>query len=250
MSYIIVAGGISVNDPQNHDQFPYNFINPAVAKVKALKAVGVSGADIAVALFAPSYEERVRKQRVEHKRVTPSYLPCFWEWACKQGYEERLKNPAHFTRIAADSTSKAGAAYFELRKAADLTDLLSKLATIHAIYYFGHSSAEEMFLEYSVSIASSGTVAWGKSAAAAIDKSSFAAGAKFVSYGCYQGDTGGLAQQLSDPSLWGIRCIGSKGKTDFEPIGQLKSFPTSAGGWVSYTAGRLDPGAVDIATIV
>ena len=251
MSYIIIAGGVSVNDPEDHDRFPYNFINPAVAKAKALKASGAS--DIMIAFYSPSYEERVKRQSKEHPMVDPSYLPCsqaWWEWACTKGFISAPKDPGHFLRVANNSAAKAGATFKEIRSAADLTTVLLDAGTIDSLYYFGHSSQDNMFLEYSVSIASEGTVRWGKKEASSFHKTKFAAGAKFVSYGCNQGNPGGLVQQLSEKAMWNIRCIGSVGRTDYLPIGQQKAFPASAGGWVSYTEGKLDPGAVDIESIV
>jgi hypothetical protein len=237
MAYLIVVGGISVNDPEDHDLYPYNFLNPAVAKAKALKA-SVAAKDIILAFFAPPYEERVKKQRTEHKIVDPTYLPTTSRGQPKQ------KDPAHFANVARKSAASAGATYAELRKDADLTSLLNNKSPIKALYYFGHSDDVDMFLEYSVSIASGGTVIWGPSQARGVPKAKFAAGAKFISYGCNQGDPHGLCQQLSKE--WGIRCVGSKGKTDFEPIGQNKPFPASASGWVAYTNDVLDPNPVDI----
>jgi hypothetical protein len=107
-----------------------------------------------------------------------------------------------------------------------------------------------MFLEYSVSVPGDSKVRWGKTEASSFHKSKFGPGAKFVSYGCNQGNPGGLAQQLSEKAMWSIPCIASVGKTDYQPIGQLNPFPASAGGWVSYTDGKQDAGAVDIATIL
>lgn len=253
MAYLIVVGGISVNDPEEHDRYPYNFINPAIAKAKALKKGGVGGSDITVVFFAPPYEERVKKQVKEHAKVSPSHLPCSqaWStWLCEKGFIDPPKDPSHFTNVARNSASGAGAPFAEIRSANDLTSLLNKAATIDSIYFYGHSNSKLMFLEYSVSVASSGTVTWGATEAAGVAKAKFAAGAKFVSYGCNQGDPGGLAQKLSESASWGIRCIASKGKTSFEPIGQGEAFPSSAGGWVAYTDGRLEPAAVDITTIL
>jgi hypothetical protein len=251
MSYIIIAGGISVNDAQDHDRYPYNFINPAVAKAKALKAAGIN--NVAIALFSPPYEERVSRQKIEHSTVKQTYLPCsqsLWPWGCRNGTISKPKNTRHFTDNASSSASTAGAGFFEIRSADDLTSVLGKLVTINSIYYFGHSNSLAMFLEYSVAIAGKSNVMWTKDDAKLVAQTKFAVGAKFVSYGCNQGDSGGLCEQLSDKSVWGIRCIGSQGKTDFVPIGQNKPFPTSASGWVSYTDGKQDAGAVDIATIV
>lgn len=249
MAYIIVAGGISVNDPGRHDAFPYNFLNPAVAKAKQLRGRG----DVIVAVFTPSYEERVKSQDKEHSTVKHTTLPCsaaWWEWACNKGYIDAPRDPQHFVRVGRKHAADAGATFKELRSAADLTGVLNAASSIDAVYYFGHSNKKDMFLEYSVSVPGSGTVTWGAAQAAGVSKSKFAGGAKFVSYGCNQGDAGGLAQQLSETSRWGIRCIGSKGKTDFVPIGQGKPVPDSAGGWVAYGSGVQEPNAVDINSIV
>ena len=57
-------------------------------------------------------------------------------------------------------------------------------------------------------------------------------GAKISSYGCSQGDPGGLMQILN--KNWNINTKGSTGKTDYKPIGRGSTFLSSNNGYVEY----------------
>lgn len=56
--------------------------------------------------------------------------------------------------------------------------------------------------------------------------------ATFASYGCFQGEGGGLAQRLNE--IWGVVSKGAIGKTDFVTIGQGHTYPAAPGGFKSY----------------
>ncbi len=66
--HIVIVGGVSVNDPGDHDQFPYNFINPAARRAIAFKG------NTHVLMFTPPYEKRVRDQKKEHSTVKYSVV--------------------------------------------------------------------------------------------------------------------------------------------------------------------------------
>lgn len=246
---VVIIGGVAVNDP-THDAFPYNFMNPAMKKAKALAN---SGRRVTVAIYAPAYEERVRSQTKEHSTVQIGSLTCgdYAIWnpyriACNLNLASPPKDTSHFLNVARTSATNSKASYVEIRCAEALTSLLSNTKDLAGVYYFGHSNAESMFLEYSVSIAGRGTVTWGAEQAKKVPKSNFATGAKFISYGCNQGDFNGLCRQLSSTSIWDIRCVGSRLKTDFVPIGRGDAYPSSGGGWVVWEHGVELPGTVQI----
>lgn len=246
MSHIFIVGGISVNDKDDHDLFPYNFINPAVRRAKQYVKDGVSASDVTIAMYTPSYETRALKQKKEHSTVQVSQLPCAsWNFLCKKGVTAKPKNKEHFRDVARNASHAAGFTFLELRSAGDLTDLLKKTKPIASIHYFGHSNAASMFLEYSRDGRGKGTVTWGEAEAKNVPKSNFASDAIFVSYGCNQADSGGLVAQLH--KLWGVTTIGSRGKTDYGPIGQGHAVPDSNGSYVRHDgAGQKDIEAASI----
>lgn len=134
-----------------------------------------------------------------------------------------------------------------ISSAAELTYHFNKSKTlgVTSVDYFGHSNADKLFLEYSSVTPEISTDYWGATDAVNVRKNIFSVETKvsiirgrrvvtttptaiFSTYGCNQGDEGGLAQQLHQ--IWGIITKGSRGKTDFDPIGRLETFPSSEGG--------------------
>src|SRR5262249_46353157 len=61
--HIIIAGGTSVNNA-THDANPWNFLNPATRRAKALKT------SVTLIMYTPSYERRVKDQKKEHSSVS------------------------------------------------------------------------------------------------------------------------------------------------------------------------------------
>ena len=125
----------------------------------------------------------------------------------------------------------------------------SKTKGVTSIDYFGHSNAELMFLEYSSVTPEISTDYWGEDEARKVRKEIFSVETKtsvvrgrrvvtttptaiFSTYGCNQGDPGGLAERLHQ--LWGIVTQGSRGKTDFAPIGRGETYPSTEGGYVIF----------------
>lgn len=233
---VIIIGGISVNDPGGHDRFPYNFINPAARRAKKYKA---KGGDVLVIVFSPPYETRVEKQGKEHRSVTYTQvddcsLPFVSVSWCPDFAMTTKPDPRHFINVLKKAGLKDGYKVIEMRDKDGLTSTLQGLSLIASIDYFGHSDDKYMFLEYSSIVSRVSKVYWGEAEAKAVPATKFAPGASFVSFGCNQGDPGGLAEQLR--GVWKLRTVGSNGKTDFEPIGAGLEQPTSALGYLEYPA--------------
>ena len=241
--HFVIAGGVAVNDPKSngsHDKFPYNFLNPAAKKAKSL---AIGGGAVTVFVYEPAYVARALNQVDEHRTVDIGRLPCSAyegrqdQLMCGVGVIDPPKNPQHFIQIIRDALTRVGATYVGIQSGQELADKLATAKNIEGIYYFGHSSDVQMFLEYSVTVTGSSTQTWGVPRAKRVAKDRFAKGAKLISYGCFQGEPDGLCDQLSRSSLWGIRCVGSLGKTNYGPIGLGKAYPSSNGGWVAYENG-------------
>jgi hypothetical protein len=215
-NHIIIVGGTSVNNA-THDANPWNFINPAIRRGKALKT------SVSVILYTPSYERRVANQKKEHSSV-----------------ENPKKDPQYFANKVESVAKDNKFTLYKITSAADLTAKLKTFTSIATIDYFGHSNPNAMFLEYSSLEDSVSKDYWQASDAPTIKPSQFTKSAVFASYGCNQGDAGALAEKLRE--VWRIRTIGSRGKTDFEITGPFggPTFPTSAGGYVEYPAPAVD----------
>jgi hypothetical protein len=215
-NHIIIIGGTSVNNA-THDGSPWNFINPAVQRAKALKA------SVFLILYTPSYERRVTGQKHEHSSV-----------------ENPKKDPQYFANKVASVAKENHFTLYKITSAAELTKQLKSFANIETIDYFGHSNSEAMFLEYSSIEDARSKDYWTAADASGILPSQFTKGAVFATYGCNQGDAGGLAEKLRE--LWRIRTIGSRLKTDFEITGPYggPTFPTSTGGYFEYPAPTVD----------
>lgn len=242
-THVVIIGGISVNDPGRHDRFPYNFINPGIKRGIAYRQ---AKKEVTVIVFAPPYRTRATDQRGEHKVVEMTWLDSCREDRhvpppCPQGSKVyKIKNPEHLLNVPRDSASKHRFALVEIDRADRLTGTLNSLGKIERIDYFGHSDKTRLFLQYSTRGSPRVEVAWGADEAAKVPASKFTPTATFTSFGCNQGDAGGLASKLRE--LWGIRTVGSEGKTDYEPIGQGKAFPSSADGYFEYAKPQMTDG--------
>jgi hypothetical protein len=208
-THVFIAGGVSVNDAK-HDKYPYNFLNPAVWRAIAYKEKGkVDKAQLLVLVYTPSYEARVKDQKVEHPTVTGN----------------TGKDPAYFWGIVKASALKHGFKCQEIKSAKDLTKALQDLDLIGSVQYFGHANPQEMFLEYSLDGLGRGTVTWGADQAKEVKPSKFAPNAVFMTFGCYQGEKGGLAEAVR--KTWKTRTVGSISFTHYDTIGKNKPFPRS-----------------------
>ena len=233
---LVVAGGTSVNDPGGHDKSAWNFLNTAARRAAELVQIykqnprKYKDAKVYVIMYTPSYERRARADRLP----VDYFLNKMLEAAARDGWT--LVTITHKDQLT-----------YHFNK--------SKTKGVTSIDYFGHSDANNLFLEYSSVNPTYSTDYWGVEDAANVRKEIFSEEttiqidrrgrrvrrttptAVFFSYGCYQGDPGGLAQQLHE--LWGIITKGSVGKTDFAITGQERTYwPTTEGGWVTFPRPR------------
>ena len=220
--HVIIIGGVSVNNT-THDGNPWNFINPAIRRAKALKT------SVVLILYTPNYERRVANQKDEHRAV-----------------ENPKKDPDYFAKKVESLAKEHGFTLHKIKSADELTAQLKAIDSIETIDFFGHSNIDSIFLEYSSIEDSVSKDTWKLADAKHVRPSQFADSAVFASYGCYQGDAGGLAEKLRDQ--WKIRTIGSRKTTNFEITGPFggPTFPTSTGGYVEFakpTPGKPSPPA-------
>jgi RHS repeat-associated protein len=227
---LVVAGGVSVNDPDRHDKFAWNFLNSSARRAKAL---------------VQEYRNNPRKYK-DAKVYLIMYTPSYERRAQAEG-----RPLDYFLKFMQTAAARDGWTLVTITSAAELTHHFNKSKTreVTSIDYFGHSNADKLFLEYSSITPRVSTDSWGGFDAINVRKEIFSVETKvsivrgrrvvtttptaiFSTYGCYQGEEGGLAQQLHD--IWGIITKGSIGKTDFEPIGRLETFPSSQGGYVIF----------------
>jgi len=227
---LVIAGGTSVNDPNAHDKFAWNFLNAAARRANALvqeyknSPKKYKDAKVYVIMYTPSYERRAQFEG---------------------------KPSDYFLKIMQAAAQRGGWQLVTISSAPELTYHFNKSKTkgVTSIDYFGHSNAELMFLEYSSVTPEISTDYWGEDEARKVRKEIFSVETKtsvvrgrrvvtttptaiFSTYGCNQGDPGGLAERLHQ--LWGIVTQGSRGKTDFAPIGRGETYPSTEGGYVIF----------------
>ena len=232
---LVVAGGTSVKDPNGHDESAWNFLNTAARRAKELVQIykqnprKYKDAKVYVIMYTPSYERRA----VSDKLSVDTFLNKMLEAAARDGW----------TLVT-------------IRSKDELTYHFNKSKTkgVTSIDYFGHSNADNLFLEYSSVRPAESTDMWGAEDARNVRKEIFSEEttfqivsgrrvrkttptAVFFSFGCNSGDPGGLAEQLHE--IWGIITKGSVGSTGFWKTGQDGSYwPTTEGGWVTYPRPR------------
>lgn len=216
---VVVIGGISVNDPNSHDDSPWNFINPGVRRARAL----AKKSRVRIVFYGPSYERRVKNQRKEHRSVA-----------------NLQKRPLYFQEVVANAAKGAGIEFVAIASAAELTAQLNALSNIASVDYFGHSNVDLIFLEYGSIKTSQATDTWGLVEALSVSPTHFTADATFSSYGCDQGEVNGLMDRLRQ--FWRVSTVGSRGATQYEECGAYggPDFPKSSKAYVRYAP--LPPG--------
>lgn len=237
-THLIIVGGISVNDPGGHDTNPYNFMNPAGMWARKYKAAD-PGASVVVIVFAPPYETRAFAQKKEDSRVTIA-TKCEMEIF---GYcMSESRNTRHFLDVMAKQASGIGFTVIEVRTRDELTDAIKRQTKVVTLDYFGHSNDKAMFPQYSTGVSPGrAEVMWDLSDARKVPGSIFAPNAKVRSFGCNQGDPGGLVEQMRD--LWGVDAYGSEGQTQYAPIGKGEPIPDSNNGYYKYPVGGVGSGS-------
>src|SRR4051794_18931434 len=104
--HVIIIGGVSVNNT-THDANPWNFINPAFRRAKALKT------SVILILYTPSYERRVAGQKKEHSSV-----------------ENPKNDPLYFTNKVEAVSKENGFTLYKITTSAELTEKLKAIDTI------------------------------------------------------------------------------------------------------------------------
>lgn len=246
--HYIIAGGTSVNENQgHHDRYPLNFLDAAYAKAKQLKADDKS-ANVIVLMYTPSYEARVRDQESEHERVTGCPKWKTWLSLCKpldtrasRTNVDGEPNAEYFEDVMEERAKEVGFQLVPITSRSELTSELNDTdrGLITSVSYFGHSTAESFLLDYGIDGLRASADRWGFDQIKDVSAGRFAPGARFASYGCKQGDPGGLAQAVSFG--WKIETTGSQGNTDYGVIGGGATYPDSTSGYVTYTNGTLQP---------
>jgi hypothetical protein len=220
--HVIIVGGISVNDPEDHDKWPLNFLAAGWIWAKRLKR------NVRMIMFTPPYEARVAEQKKEHVKVIVPLEPR----RTRKG--PRKKDQQHFLKLMQQQAKALKFALVLIKTSAELTAALKRCTRVASIHYFGHSSRDYCYLDFSMNGSGlSGEQNWSAQDAIGVADTLFEPGATFSSYGCHQGEDDGLAYKLC--AIWRIKTLGAIGKTHYGPIGRRKPspFPT-APGYVAY----------------
>lgn len=188
-----------------------------------------------------------RAAKRDDKVFVVMYTPSYERRAIAEG-----KDKNYYLDIMRSSATTNGFHLLTITSKNDLTSVFQncKEGTIESIDYFGHANKSNFFLEYSSTPQTNGTHDssgnplstpvkphssdyWGANDAGRVPRSQFTPTAVVDTYGCNCGDPGGIAEKLSQ--IWGVTTKGSVGKTDYTPIGQGQTFPTSNGGYQTFT---------------
>jgi hypothetical protein len=230
-THVIVIGGVSVNE-ETHDKYPRNFIDPALRRGAAW------GQNVHYIFFAPSYEKRVLKQEKEHPLVFIR-LRLIQDQCATYDPRHRLthweKDPEHFYKVVRNTAASAGYDFTAIKNRNQLTEALQKIPTISTLEYYGHSDHDELYLDFGIDGTRNSYQRWGNGQAESIPASKFPSDAFFASYGCKQGQDGGLADRLRN--RWKIKAVGAEGRSNYAVMGDWESlFPDAPGGYYLYPA--------------
>jgi hypothetical protein len=233
--HVIIIGGTSVNEP-HHDKSPFNFINSGCWKAKKYPK-----GTVRVLFYTPSYEKRALDQDKESPKVDRNELLIHTHvLGIDLLHIGCTPDKDFFLKVVKRSQAVTGFGLTTIASAADLTAELNKFDPIQTLEYFGHSNAEKFLLNYGIDGRGVATDTWGIDQARGVLASQFARGAKFISYGCNQGASPGLAEKLR--GAWGIEAVGAEDKTDFDHVLPPHWLPASRGAWYRYPERATDSG--------
>jgi len=232
-THVIIIGGTSVNEP-THDDSPFNFINSGCWRAK-----GYPKGTVRVLFYTPSYEKRALNEKLEREspKVDRSKLIVHTTFLGIDKFHIGCgRDKDYFLKVVKNSQAVTGFSLSTISSASDLSDELNKFHSIETLEYFGHSNFEKFLLDYGIDGYRRGQDTWGDDEARDVDRATvFAGGAKFISYGCYQGRPLGLAEKLRN--RWYIEAIGAEEKTEFEQVTDPSRWcPTTTGDWYRYPA--------------
>ena len=208
---VIIIGGVSVNDA-THDKTARNFIRTAANRAQELRMQVGLGEKIWVLMYTPSYERRVQDSGF----TQGFYSDQFWNWT--KGQLQSNKSLSYLK---------------EVRSASDITRFINmlKLGSVNSIEYFGHSSADYLLLNYAIDGKPVATDVWGINDAKSINPKVFSSTAAIMSYGCNQGNPGGLMENLHN--LLGFATKGAVGYSDYRKLNN-GIYPEAANGYKWY----------------
>ncbi|MDB6006866.1 MAG: hypothetical protein JWR15_3853 [Prosthecobacter sp.] len=228
-SEVYLVGGV-LRSKGSHDQSAHHFYTSAARvardRAAALKKTG-SPDKVTVIMYEPAYEVRATNDKKTDPvtgKLDPQYHRKIMETAAKRdGYEAKFVRSHH-----------------------EMDNEMAKISTQTPIKnggYFGHSDKDDFFLDYGEHAPGSGSedvatkyLSAGDLKAAGVK---FHPDAHFASYGCSQGDAGGMMEQLSKDH--NIKTTGSDGKSEYESVGRGYSIPRSTNGYTSYQNGKSIP---------
>ena len=154
----------------------------------------------------------------------------------------------HFQRKIMEASARLH--NYDLKFVGSKAEMLQEMAKATAINpmknggYFGHSSPQKLLLDYGQNPPPPGSaedVAHQTIGADDFRNAGvrFHPDAHFASYGCRQGEPGGMMEKLSRDH--NIKTTGSVGKTSYKAIGQSLAIPYSANGYTSFKNGAPIP---------
>ncbi|MGN0820348.1 MAG: hypothetical protein ACI4OX_00995 [Akkermansia sp.] len=200
---VIMAGGVALKSwehlrgPVAHDNWWANFVRASTICISAIQAKNPQ-ASIVWIVYRPAYVTRGKEEGKD-------YVRNIRETAAK--YKVKL--------VWADTAEQACRA-------------VNKAAPVTSFYYFGHSTAHAMMLDYSNDIIAASTQ-WihEKDIGKLFRKEAFAPNAYCISYGCYTGNSMSASWQKA----LGLPLWGNTESTRYYPVGDGK-FPEGGGKWV------------------
>lgn len=224
----MIGGVRRAPDPKGeHDLSSHHFYTAAAREAqKRAEALRKSGSTdkLTVIMYEPAYEVRAtndKKADPATGTVDPHYHRKLMEKAASRDHYE-----VKFVR-----TKK------------EMLDEMAKATATNPMKnggYFGHTTKDKFLLDYGENPPPSGTtedVAYQTISLDDLKKAGvrFQPDAHFASYGCNQGEPGGMMEQLSKDQH--IKTSGSDGKTKYQAIGQGYSIPYSVNGYSTYQNG-------------
>lgn len=200
---VIMAGGVALKSwehlrgPVAHDNWWANFVRASTICIASIQAKNPK-ASIVWIVYRPAYVTRGKEEGKD-------YVRNIRETAAK--YKVKL--------VWADTAEQACRA-------------VNKAAPVTSFYYFGHSTAHAMMLDYSNDIIAASTQ-WihEKDIGKLFRKETFAPNAYCISYGCYTGNSMSASWQKA----LGLPLWGNTESTRYYPVGDGK-FPEGGGKWV------------------
>lgn len=184
-----------------------------------------------------------KKEGSNEKVLALMYAPAYRTRASNEGRKDEAgkPDPEFHNKLMTKAAARDGYEVKFVNSAKATTEEMTKITkeeALSSLKYFGHANSDTMLLNYGERRPATGSEDYATETirtsdiTKAIDKKNLTSNAKIESFGCNQGDRGGMMEQLRDH--YNVETIGSKGKTQYGPIGGGEKFPTSDGGYETY----------------